>query len=127
MLKYGLSNVVELQIPMFREFDDQWISSYVSMIFPAYPELFNNWCNLASGTPSKLDLGIKSRWRRKGEDAIVIPGIYAQMLATQAGAQLAGDWTLVLTCRNLQWRFAVLHSAFVVCKQKVVPGGLQVV
>ena len=99
----------------------------MSMICPAYPELFNDWCNLASGTSSKLDLGIKRRWRRKGGDAIVIPGIYAQMLATQAGAQLAGDWTFVLTCRNLQWRFAVLHSAFVVCKQKVVLSGLHVV
>ena len=32
MLKYGLGNVVELQIPMFREVDDQWTSSKVSMI-----------------------------------------------------------------------------------------------
>ena len=50
------------------------------------------------------------------------PAIHAQMLATRAEAQLAGDWMLVPTCRNLHWRYAVLHSASVVCKQKVAPG-----
>ena len=29
---------------------------------------------------------------------------------------------LVPACRNLQWRYTVLPSAFVVCKQKVAPG-----
>ena len=122
ILKYGLGSIAELQIPMSRDFDDQWTSSYLPMIFPCspnyrcggaeYPDLFSNWDNLASDAPSKHDLGIESRWRRKGEDAIVTPGIHAQMLATRAEAQLAGDWMLVPACRNLHWRYAVLHSAF---------------
>ena len=29
---------------------------------------------------------------------------------------------LVPSARNLHWRYAVLHSAFMVCKQKVAPG-----
>ena len=71
LLKYGLGSVAELQIPMSREFDDQWTSSYLPMIFPCslnyrcggaeYPDLFSNWDNLASDAPSKLDLGIKGR------------------------------------------------------------------
>ena len=72
--------------------------------------------------PSRLDLGIKARWRRQGEDAIVTPGIHAQMLATRAEAQLAGDWMLVPACRNLHWPYTVLHEAFLVCKEKVAPG-----
>ena len=85
MLKYGLSNVVELQMPMFREFDDQWTSSKVFMIFPClldyryggagYPGLYSDWCNFAGGTSTELNLEIKEHWRHKGEDAIVIPGI----------------------------------------------------
>ena len=85
MLKYGLSNVVELQMPMFREFDDQWTSSKVFMIFPClldhryggaeYPGLYSDWCNFADGTSTELNLEIKEHWRHKGEDAIVIPGI----------------------------------------------------
>ena len=94
---------------MFRVFDAPWICLCASRICAAYPALFNDWCDLASGTPSKVDLGIKSHWRRKGEDAIVIPGIYGQMLATQAGAQLAGVWTFVVTCRNLR-NIAVLTN-----------------
>ena len=36
--------------------------------------------------------------------------------------QVAGDWMLVPSARNLHWRYAVLCSAFVVCKQSVAPG-----
>ena len=44
------------------------------------------------------------------------------MLATRAETQLAGDWMLVPASRNLHWRYAVLHSAFMVCKQTIAPG-----
>ena len=36
--------------------------------------------------------------------------------------QVAADWMLVPAARNLHWRYQVLHSAFMVCKQKVAPG-----
>ena len=41
------------------------------------------------------------------------------MLATRPEMQVAGDWMLVPAARNLHWRYEVLHSAFMVCKQKV--------
>ena len=87
LLKYGLGSVAELQVPMSREFDDQWTSSYMSMIFPCslnyacggaeYPDLYKDWSNLANDNPSMQDLYINNRWRRQGEDAIVTPGIHA--------------------------------------------------
>ena len=36
--------------------------------------------------------------------------------------QIAGDWMVVPGARNLHWRYQVLHSAIMVCKQKVAPG-----
>ena len=47
---------------------------------------------------------------------------YAQMLSTRPEMQVAADWMLVPVARNLHWRFEVLHSAFMTCKQKVAPG-----
>ena len=44
------------------------------------------------------------------------------MLACRPEMQIAGDWMCVPAARNLHWRYAVLHSAFLVCKQKVAPG-----
>ena len=41
------------------------------------------------------------------------------MLATRPEMQLAGDWMLVPSARNLHWRFEVLRSAFMVCKQRL--------
>ena len=37
-------------------------------------------------------------------------------------SMMAGDWMLVPAARNLHWRYEVLHSAFMTCKQKVAPG-----
>ena len=34
LLEYGLGTVAELKIPMSREFDDQWTSTYLPMVFP---------------------------------------------------------------------------------------------
>ena len=51
-----------------------------------------------------------------------MPGEYAQMLATRPELQVATDWMLVPAARNLHWRYEVLHSAFMTCKQKVAPG-----
>ena len=44
------------------------------------------------------------------------------MLATRPEMQIAGDWMVLPGARNLHWRYAVLRSAFMVCKQKVAPG-----
>ena len=51
-----------------------------------------------------------------------MPGDYAAMLATHAEAQVASDWMAVPIARNLHWRYAILHSAFMTCKQNVAPG-----
>ena len=52
---------------------------------------------------------------------MLTPGSYAQMLSTRIEAQVAGDWMLVPSARNLHWRYEVLHSAFVTCKQRLSP------
>ena len=44
------------------------------------------------------------------------------MLARRPEVQVAADWVLVPAARNLHWRYEVLHSAFMTCKQKVAPG-----
>jgi hypothetical protein len=69
-----------------------------------------------------LQRGIQQRWRKMAGEAALVPGAYAQMLATRSEMQVAGDWMLVPGARNLHWRYEVLHSAFMTCKQKVAPG-----
>ena len=44
------------------------------------------------------------------------------MLATRPEMQVSSDWMLAPAARNLHWRYEVLHSSFMVCKQKVAPG-----
>ena len=44
------------------------------------------------------------------------------MLATRAEMQVGADWVLVPAARNLHWRYEVLHSAFMTCKQTISPG-----
>ena len=56
------------------------------------------------------------------DEAPLVPSDYAGMLSTRPEMQIAGDWMVVPAARNLHWRYAVLHSAFVACKQKVAPG-----
>ena len=65
---------------------------------------------------------LQERWRRIAGEAPLLPGEYAAMLATRVEAQVAADWMAVPIARNLHWRCAVLHSAFMTCKQKVAPG-----
>jgi hypothetical protein len=69
-----------------------------------------------------LTAGISQRWRKLAGEAVLLPGEHAKMLSTRAEMQIAGDWMVVPGARNLHWRYAVLHSAFMVCKQKVAPG-----
>ena len=69
-----------------------------------------------------LSAGIKQRWRKIADEAVLAPGDYACILATRSEMQVAGDWMLLPAARNLHWRYAVLRSAFPVCQQKVSPG-----
>ena len=57
------------------------------------------------------------------DEAPLLPGDFAAMLATRAETQLGGDFMLVPAARNLHWRYEVLHAAFMVRKQEVAPGG----
>ena len=87
-----------------------------------YPDLFTDWDEVFRGEAERSALSVQQRWRRLRNDAPLLPGDYAAMLATRPEIQVAGDWMAVPAARNLHWRYAVLHSAFFTCKQKVAPG-----
>ena len=122
----AFKTVAGLDIPMSTTFEKQWNSKYLPLTSPwalkyacggaEYPDLFSNW-----DTDSR-SLTIQDTWRRLAGEAKLLPGPYAQMLATRPEMQLAGDWVLVPGARNLHWRYMVLHSAFLECKMKVAPG-----
>eukprot|EP00973_Karenia_brevis_P073528 10216465-Karenia_brevis.AAC.1 len=113
-------------------FEDQFISKYLPRIVPwalnydcggaEYPDLFSNWEEMSENQDLLLSQGIKQRWRKIAGEAALTPGEHAKMLATRSEMQVAGDWIAVPAARNLHWRYSVLHSAFMVCKQKVAPG-----
>ena len=65
---------------------------------------------------------LKERWRRQKREAPLLPGPYSQMLSIRPEMQIAGDWMLVPATRNLHWRYAVLRSAFIVCKHRLPTG-----
>ena len=87
-----------------------------------YPDLFADWPRLEQSLRVDAAVHLKERWRRLESSAPLLPGPYAQMLACRPENQVAGDWIVVPGARSLQWRYAVLRSAFIVCKQKVAPG-----
>lgn len=128
----AMDNVLDMTIKMSNVFEDQWISQYLPRIFPwtlnydcggaEYPGLFAEWDESAEKQNALLSEGIKQRWRKLADEATLTPGEYAKMLASRSEMQIAGDWMTVPGARNLHWRYTVLHSAFVVCKQKVAPG-----
>ena len=93
---------------------------------PDYPDLFADWQSIEKnvGKADVLDDAnvFTNRWRRNAADAPLMPGEYAKMLATRPELQIAGDWMCVPSARNIHWRYEVLRSAFLVCKQKVPPG-----
>ena len=89
---------------------------------PEYPHLFSDWKEIDEGNTEELAGSVQERWRRIADEAPLLDGDYAAMLATRPESQLAGDWMAVPAARNLHWRYAVLHSAFLCCKQKVAPG-----
>ena len=132
ILEQGLENVADMKVPMSNEFQEQFVSKYMPRIFPwalnydcggaEYPALFEKWDDMLADQDEMLARGIKQRWRKLAGEAALVPGEYAQMLATRPEMQVAGDWMLVPAARNLHWRYEVLHSAFLTCKQKVAPG-----
>ena len=130
---YGLQLVSKLDITMDNKFEDQFLSKYLPRIFPwalnydcggaDYPDLFADWDAFRNTAEHDEILNsLKERWRRQGREAPLLPGPYAQMLAVRPEMQVAGDWMLVPATRNLHWRYAVLRSAFIVCKQRLPPG-----
>ena len=132
--EYALSQVAGLTVEMSNKFEDQFVSRYLSRIFPwalnyecggaEYPELFNvqAWSDLEMGSTDAVELGVATRWRRLQDAPVVTPGLHAQHLATRCEAQLGSDWMVLPAARNLHWRYAVLHKAFVTCKEKLAIG-----
>ena len=117
---------------MSNKFENQFVSKYLPRIFPwalnydcggpEYPNLFKDWNEVLHEEQEQVAAGIQERWRRIADEAPLLDGHYAAMLSTRPETQIAGDWMAVPAARNLHWRYAVLHSAFMTCKQKVAPG-----
>ena len=130
--EYALKSISALEIHMSNKFENQFVSKYLPRIFPwalnydcggpEYPHLFSDWKEMDEGNTEELAGSVQERWRRIADEAPLLDGDYAAMLATRPESQLAGDWMAVPAARNLHWRYAVLHSAFLCCKQKVAPG-----
>ena len=132
--EFALSQVAGTTIEMSNKFVDQFVSRYLSSIFPwslnyacggpEYPALFNvqAWSDMEMGSTDVVQLGIEKRWRRLQAAPVVTPGLHAQHLATRSEAQVASDWMVVPAARNLHWRYSVLHKAFVTCKEKLAAG-----
>ena len=110
------------------------MSQYLPRIFPwvlnyncggaEYPGLFNSlaWAAVERAETDPVAFGIAARWRRLQTAPFVEPGVHAQHLATRSEAQLGADWMCVPAARNLHWRYTVLRSAFMICKEKVAVG-----
>ena len=128
--------VSAIDLPVGSSFENQFVSQYSCRVFPwalnydsggaDYPELFADWAWLerftARNDGEDAVGSLQERWRRIHGEAPLLPGEYARMLACRPEMQIAGDWMCVPAARNLHWRYAVLHSSFMMCKQKVAPG-----
>jgi hypothetical protein len=132
LAEHALKSITTLTIEMSNKFENQFVSHYLPRIFPwalnyecggpEYPKLFSDWDDILQGEHQLRAANIGERWRRIADEAPLLDGEYAAMLATRAESQIAGDWMAVPAARNLHWRYAVLHSAFITCTQKVAPG-----
>ena len=110
-------------------FEKQFVTEYLPRIFPwslqydcggpEYPDFFTDWQTQHEENTEESSPNIPKRWRRKNEEAVLLPGQYSRMLATRAECHIGADWMLVPAARNLHWRYQVLTSAFLTCKQKI--------
>ena len=118
VLEQGFGNIPNMKIPMSNQFEDQFISKYLPRIFPwvlnydcggpEFPGLFENWDNLIENQNELLARGLQQRWRKLAQEAALVPGGYAQMLATRPEMQVAGNWPYSLN-HNLHAYTMVVH------------------
>ena len=130
--EHAAGEVSQVKIPMVNTFEDQFVSQYLPRVFPwalpfdcggpDMPHLFAPKGVDGEAEENALDRSVTTRWRRKENEAKLLPGPYAKMLAARSEAQIGADWMLVPAARNLHWRWQVLRSAFLECKKKVSPG-----
>ena len=96
--EYALGSLAQMNLSLSNKFEDQFVSKYLPRIFPwalkydcggpEYPDLFGDWTALAHGSVDALELGIQQRWRRIANEAVLTPGLYAQM----SGFHLFPGW-----------------------------------
>ena len=130
--EHAMKHIVDMPVQMSNQFEDQFISKYMPRIFPwalnydcggaEYLDLFTDWDDLQHCSNTMVAASIRERWRKIAGEAVLLPGAHAAMLATRVEMQVAGDWMVVPVARSLHWRYAVLHSAFICCKQAVPAG-----
>ena len=128
-VEYAVGDVAGLTLEMSNKFENQFVSKYMPRILPwtfnfncggaDYPDLF---CRSDASDPNEDGTAVTNKWRRIAGEALLTPGYYKQMLATRPEKQIASDWLAVPAAQNLHWRWMVLRSAFLTCKQKVKPG-----
>ena len=128
-LEHALGSVSSMTLEMSNVFENQFVSKYMPRIFPwafnydcggaDYPDLFTTYDDTE---PKTRATAVRNTWRRVAGEAVVTPGYYKQMISTRPEKQIASDWLVVPAAQNLHWRWMVLRSAFLTCKQKVKPG-----
>ena len=128
----AVQSIVDLEVPISNMLAEQFAGQYMSSIFPYalnypcggadWPELFGNWDALDEKDAAHHEGLLKRRFRREKDEAVLPPEKYAQMMATRAEVQVAGDWMLVPSAAQLDWRYKVLRSSFMTCRQKLAPG-----
>ena len=96
-----MHNVLNLIVRMSNEFEEQFVTKYLPRVFPwalnydcggaEYPELFANWEEIFENQENLLAQGVRQRWRKIAEEAVLVPAEHAKMLATRPELQIAGD------------------------------------
>ena len=128
----AVESVVDVEVPISNVLEEQFVGHYMSSIFPYalnhacggadWPELFGDWEALTEGDAAQREGLLKPRFRRSAEDPVVTPAAFAQMMATRPEVQVAGDWMVVPSAAQLDWRYKVLRSSFMTCRQRLAPG-----